>query len=288
MSEQPTEPAPQALTPQDSGSDSGRDLSLRWLMGGSIVAVIVAAGLILSIVIAVRGDDEPLVPAGDQGNGASTAVEQNQFEPDPFFDEKGRVVYVPLNENGVLLRQSSPATNRAATTAPSGIMLQQVHGNMILPFSTSDGPTRFTDSGVAAGFSRTAQGAGLAAVHYLGYLASGNDRIERVRSAGLVDDTFGIVPKQIELNSSGRRGATPDSFPYHVFEMIKVNFHDDLTRVHIGMTLNYKDGRSENTDVWTDLVWREGIGWVIKFGEDAATDGAGTVPDFSDGWTSWW
>lgn len=287
MSEQPTEPAPQAPTPQDSGSDSGRDLSLRWLMGGSIFVVIVVCGLILSIVIAVRGDDEPLVPAGDQGNGASAAVEQDQFEPDPFFDEKGRVVYVPLNENGVLLRQSSPATNRAATTAPSGIMLQQVHGNMHLPFSTSDGPTGFSDSGVATGFARTAQGAGLAGVHYIAYTATGNNRINMLLDAGLMSDPNNNVQDLIDLNASGQAGSAPDSFPSRVFQMIKVDYTPDLARVHLGASVTRASG-IENMDIWTDLVWRDDKGWVVK----APAKGEKTyqvVADYSaEGWASWW
>lgn len=287
MSEQPTEAPPKEPAPTDSGSDSGRDLSLRWLMGGSIFVVILVAGLIFSIVIMVRGGDEPLVPAGDQGNGATAAVEQDQFAPDPFFDEKGRVVYTPLNTNGVILRQSSPATGRAATTAPSGIMLQQVHENMHLPFSTSDGPTGFSDSGVATGFARTAQGAGLAGVHYIGYMASGNNRIKMLLDAGLISDPNNNIQDLIDLNASGKPGAAPDNFPSRVFQMIKVDYTADLVRVHLGASVTRASG-TENVDIWTDLVWRDGKGWVVK----APAKGERTyqlVADYSaEGWASWW
>lgn len=287
MSEQPTEAKPEAPAPTDSGSDSGRDLSLRWLMGGSILVVIVVVAVIFSIIIAVRSGDEPLVPAGDQGNGAAAAIESDQFAPDPFFDEKGRVVYSPLNTNGVILRQSSPATGRAATTAPSGIMLQQVHANMHLPFSTSDGPTGFSDSGVATGFSRTAQGAGLAGVHYIGYMASGNNRIQMLLDSGLINDPNNNIQELIDLNASGKPGAAPDNFPSRVFQMIKVDYTSDLARVHLGASVTRASG-TENIDIWTDLVWRDGKGWVVK----APAKGEKTyqlVADYSaEGWASWW
>ena len=273
--------------PVPSSDSSGKDHSTRLLMGGSIFAVIVVMGIAVSLFIAFRGGDEPLVPAGDQGSQAITEVQNTQFELDPFFDEQGRVVYVPLDERGVALPQSSPAANRSAATAPSGIMLQRVHGNMVVPFSTSDGPTGFSDSGVATGFARTPQGAGLAAVHYLGYFATGNNRIEMLKAAGRVEDTDGLLEGQIEYNAAGVGRANPDSSPYGVLEMIKVNYNNDLTRVHFGGTLEMKDGRTENRDLWIDLVWRDGTGWVLKLG-DASTADAKVVPDFADGWSSWW
>ncbi|KAF0956833.1 MULTISPECIES: hypothetical protein [unclassified Rhodococcus (in: high G+C Gram-positive bacteria)] len=289
MSEQPTDtqtPTP-APRPEQPESGSGRDNATRLLMGGSILGVIVVAAIITSIIIFVRGGDEPLVPAGDQGSGATAATQPDQFEPDPFFDEQGRVVYAPLNDNGVLLAQSSPATGRSAATAPSGIMLQRVHGNMYLPFSTSDGPTAFSDTGVATGFARTAQGAGLAAVHYLNYLATGNNRIQMLQDAGLVADPQDQLAEQKAFNASNQPGAAPDNFPGRVMQMIKVNFTEDLARVHIGATTNLKDGRTQNADISLDLVWREGTGWVVQV-QGANPFGARAVADFSDGWTSWW
>ena len=289
MSEQPTDtqiPAP-APRPEPSDSGSGRDHATRLLMGGSILGVIVVAAVITSIVIFFRGGDEPLVPAGDQGSGATAATRPDQFEPDPFFDEQGRVVYAPLNDNGVLLAQSSPATGRSATTAPSGIMLQRVHGNMYLPFSTSDGPTAFSDTGVATGFARTAQGAGLAAVHYLNYLATGNNRIQMLQDAGLVADPQDQLAELKAFNASNQPGSAPDNFPGRVLQMIKVNFTEDLTRVHIGAATDLKDGRTQNADISLDLVWREGTGWVVQV-QGTNPFGARAVADFSDGWTSWW
>ncbi|MDH6291846.1 hypothetical protein [Rhodococcus opacus] len=289
MSEQPTDtqtPTP-APRPEQPESGSGRDNATRLLMGGSILGVIVVAAIITSIIIFVRGGDEPLVPAGDQGSDATAATQPDQFEPDPFFDEQGRVVYAPLNDNGVLLAQSSPATGRSAATAPSGIMLQRVHGNMYLPFSTSDGPTAFSDTGVATGFARTAQGAGLAAVHYLNYLATGNNRIQMLQDAGLVADPQDQLAELKAFNASNQPGAAPDNFPGRVLQMIKVNFTEDLARVHIGASTNLKDGRTQNADMSLDLVWREGTGWVVQVQGNNAF-GARAVADFSDGWTSWW
>lgn len=284
MTEQNTEP-----TVSDDSTGGGKDTSSGLLIGGSILAVIVVVGIIISLVIAFRGGDEPLVPAGDSGSNGSNAIEQetDRFEPDPFFDEMGRVVYVPLDAHGVALEQTLPAGGRAATTPPSGVMLERVHDNMIVPFSASDGPTKFTENGVAKGFSRSPQGAVLAAAHYSGYLAAGNDRIDMLRSAGLVDDVNGVVADQITFNDSGRPGAIPAGFPYRVFPMIKVDYTPDLARVHFGITANMKNGSTQNVEGWADLVWRDGIGWIVKVrGKD--TLGVSVVEDFSEGWTSWW
>lgn len=272
--------------PAPPKSDSGRDVPLGLLMGGSILAVILVAALVVSAVIWFRGGDEPLVPAGEQET-SEPAAESDKFEPEPFFDEQGRVVYIPKSDNGVILPQSTPAAGRSDTSAPSGIMLQRIHDTMYLPFSTSDGPTGFSDSGVATGFARTPQGAGLAGVHYFAYLVTGNTRIRMLQDAGLVSDPHNTLPKQIEFNNSGKPGAVPDTFPARVFDMIKVNYNDDIARVHVGASVKLEDGRIENRDMWLDLVWREGTGWVAVIPPEGRDD-TNILPDFSNGWSSWW
>lgn len=278
-----------AAVPAAAGSEKPRSNNL--LIYISIVVVVIVMGIAVSIVIAVRGGEGPLVPAGDQGAPSATAAPE-LFEPEPFFDEQGNVVYIPRdNDNGVLLPQAAPSVGRSETTAPTGLMLQRVHENMYMPFSTSDGPTGFTDNGVAIGFSRTPQGAVLAAYHYSGYLATGNDRIALLEAAGRVTDPGNVIPKQKQVNAAldFARGAARDSSPYRVLPVSKVDFHTDLARVYIGGSLERNDGTILNLVSWWDLVWRDGTGWVVRFLEESIR-AAGTVPEYSadDGWVTWW
>lgn len=278
MSEQNTT-TPAAPQTDDSSKDDKGNSATKLLIGLSVLAVIIIAGIVFSIVILVRGEDAgPLVPADRAADGGNAQVEQTQFEQDPFFDGLGRVTYVPLDSNGVVLPQSRPGGDRPADQAPGGVMLQQIHGNMVLPFSTSDGPTRITDSGVATGFARTAQGAGLAAAHYGGYLASGADRIKMLSDAGLLSDPKG----EFAQSPLG----IPDSSPSVATPMIKVEFNPDLSLVHLGYTADTADGSTKNIVSRLPLVWRDGTGWVVK--ADNSALGGGDVASFGKGWASWW
>lgn len=264
---------------EESSKDDKGNSATKLLIGMSVLAVIVIAGIVFSIVILVRGDDAgPLVPADRTADGGNTQVEQTLFEQDPIFDALGRVVYVPLDGDGVVLPQSRPGDDRPTDQAPGGVMLQQIHGNMVVPFSTSDGPTRVTDSGVAAGFSRTPQGAGLAASHYASYLASGANRIQMLSDAGLLSDPKGVIAKSTQR--------IPDSSPSLATPMVKVEFNPDLSLVHLGYTADMADGSTKNMVSKIPLVWREGTGWVVK--ADSPVMGGGPVASFGAGWASWW
>ncbi|WP_175420661.1 hypothetical protein [Rhodococcus sp. SGAir0479] len=264
----------------DSSKDDKGNSATKLLMGMSVLAVILIAGVVFSAVILFRGEDAgPLVPADRSADGGNTQVEESLFEPEPVFDRANRVIYVPLDDNGVLLPQSRPGDGRPADQAPGGAMLQRVHGNMDLPFSTSDGPTRLTENGVATGFSRTAQGAGLAAAHYVGYLYGGPDRLKMLVEAGLLSDPDGEVKKANLM-------AMPNNGPASAMPMVKVNFNSDLSLVEFGYTAEMRDGTTQNQVSKIPMVWREGTGWVLKV--DPNGMGATKVPSFGAGWASWW
>ncbi|BDC75090.1 hypothetical protein MWT96_25515 (plasmid) [Prescottella equi] len=279
MSEQNTNTtaAPPA---DDSSTDDKGNSATKLMIGLSVLAVIIIAGIVFSIVILVRGEDAgPLVPADRNATGGNSQVAQSLFEPEPVFDRVNRVIYVPIDEKGAVLPQSQPGTDRPADQAPGGVMLERIHGNMDLPFSTSDGPTRFTDNGVAAGFSRTAQGAGLAAAHYMGYLFGGPDRQKMLVDAGFLSDPGGEVKK-------ANLAAIPNNTPASAMPMVKVRFNPDLTLVEFGYSADTADGKSKNSVTKVPMVWREGTGWILKV--DSNGMGSTTVPTFGEGWTSWW
>ncbi|AGT95629.1 hypothetical protein NOU13_30895 [Rhodococcus erythropolis] len=131
----------------------------------ALLAVVVA----VAVFIAVTRDDD------SAGAGAPTATQPPATAPAkpdsgtafgvPSADLFGRVIANPVNPRGQALPQSSadrPSFKEGdPVPAPEGLMWQQV-GPFILPFSTSDGPTR-VDGPLATGFARTPQGAALAA-----------------------------------------------------------------------------------------------------------------------------
>ncbi len=241
------------------------------------VAVIIVVGLVISIVMAFRSDDEPLVsldPSTD--TGATAQLDDLKFMPEPVFGKFERVVYVPLDPNGVILSETLDSSNRPAEQAPSGVMLQRIHGNMDLPFSTSDGPTGFTDNGVATGFARTPQGAALAAAHYVAYLISGDNRAEMVAEAGHSSDPA-VLMEGLRMRDNSAVTASP---------MVNVNFHPDLTLVKLGATVERSNGATEIQVTKIPLVWREGTGWVVQL--DSTALSSEFEPLSSEGWQQWW
>ncbi|BDB63489.1 MULTISPECIES: hypothetical protein [Rhodococcus] len=267
-------------TPSFDAENERASSATKLTIGLAAVALIVVVGVVVSLVMVFRGDDaEPLVSLDPTTGSSATAQDTDGlFEPDPVFDKANRVIYVPLDPNGVILSETLASGNRPANQAPSGVMLQRIHGNMDLPFSTSDGPTGFTDNGVAIGFSRTAQGAALAAAHYGGYFASGTDRTNMLVEAALLSDPNGEAAKA----SLG----IPDSSPASALPMVKVLFNPDLTLVQFGRPVQKSDGSTAISYSKLPLVWRDGSGWVLKI--DPVAMGEGTEPIDAAGWSSWW
>lgn len=253
----------------------------------AVITVIVVMGAIVSIWIILNGRDEPLAAPGPATTGEPGQRQPApRFTGDPFFDELGRPVYTPADERGALLTQVTAASGRAASEAPGGIVLQVVHGNLVLPFSTTDGPSGFTGNGIATGFSRTSQGAGLAAAHYLAFLSTGNDRISLMKEAGLVDDEEGYLQQIVMLNAQGGEGAAEAGRSQIAPQFVRVEYHEDLSRVSLGVHLRAPNGEAGNLIGWMDLVWRDGSGWIVKI-RGPETFSTGWADSF-EGWSQWW
>ncbi len=264
-------------TPSLEAENERASSATKLTIGLAGVAVIIVVGLVISIVMAFRSEDEPLVsldPSTD--TGATAQLDDLKFMPEPVFGKFDRVVYVPLDPNGVILSETLDSSNRPAEQAPSGVILQRIHGNMDLPFSTSDGPTGFTDNGVATGFARTPQGAALAAAHYVAYLISGDNRAEMVAEAGHSSDPA-VLMEGLRMRDNSAVTASP---------MVNVNFHPDLTLVKLGATVERSNGATEIQVTKIPLVWREGTGWVVQL--DSTALSSEFEPLSSEGWQQWW
>ena len=149
--------------------------------------LIVAAAAVL--VLVVVGAIVFVVPNLRSGEDTDTAAPPTSAEPTPDpgaselntgatgfgipdADLSGRTVMVPNNPAGQPLPQRDPTGPRtectpdgAPVTSPEGVMIQRNFGLSTL-YSETDGPSRF-DGLVLAGYSRTPQGAALAAANFI-------------------------------------------------------------------------------------------------------------------------
>lgn len=267
------------------------------LIGAAFVVLIIVIGLVISLVVLNRDQDTPLVPAdGTAAGDPATPDPENssEFEPDPVFDALQRVVYVPKDQNGVILDQQRPPAGRSPQTPPAGVMLQRIHDNMVLPFSSSDGPTEIDSSGVATGFSHTPQGAALAAAHYMAYLTTGNDRIDMLTESRQIDNPdTDVKVRKMANDLNGPASVAPGS-PATALPSVRLDYADSLSRVWFGYSSTLKDGSTQYRRVRADFVWRGERGWVLQARKDGDPQGPtiyGTAdknPLDEPGWMKWW
>ncbi|WP_037161292.1 hypothetical protein [Rhodococcoides fascians] len=293
MSE-PTTPGTEPHAP--TTEPEGKKIGTVGLMGVGLVVAIILAGIVVSLVVLQKDQDTPLVSvdAGGSSAPATPDPEAGLFEPDPEFDALGRVTYVPKDPNGVVLAQSPPPAGRAPDAAPSGVMLQRIHGNMVLPFSTSDGPTAIDASGVATGFAHTPQGAALAAAHYMAYFSAGNDRIDMLAASRQVDDPDSDLVVRKKANDLRQEIWVPDGSPAVAVPSVRVDYSDSLSRVWFGYSANLDTGGTQYRRLYVDVIWRDGgRGWVLQARRPSDSRGptVGAQIDstpFEPGWSTWW
>lgn len=124
----------------------------------------------------------------------------------PSADQLGRAVARPNNPAGQPLAQSPvphgdyscpSAPNCPVVDAPAGMMWQQVTP-YVLPFSTSDGPAK-VDGVLASGYTRTPQGAALAAWQIpwrAGISRAIYDVVLSTQTVGSAQDFAALAPKK--------------------------------------------------------------------------------------------
>ncbi|MET8427822.1 hypothetical protein [Nocardia sp. NPDC004860] len=173
---------------------------------GFVVLVLVAAAGVAGSRLLGGGDSTDRNRAGANSSTApatSSSATPTGFAP-PSSDQLGRPVVRPNNLAGQALPQSPvphgdyscpSAPNCPVVDAPAGMMWQQV-GPFTLPFSTSDGPGRI-DGPVADGYTRTPQGAALAAWQIIWRLAMSRtyyDAVVPAQVTGTAQDLESLKP----------------------------------------------------------------------------------------------
>jgi hypothetical protein len=158
----------------------------------------------------------------------------------------------------------------------------------VLPFSTSDGPTGFTKTGVATGFSHTAQGAALAAVHYMCWFmkpGARTDRLQALVGQGLVDDD------QLVRNAISKPRNGFDLNVECVASKLKVDYNAVLTKVQLAYGVTMKDGTRTNFINVVIVEWRNDR-WILKIRAYGPNEPGGYYDphlafDPAQGWMSW-
>ncbi|MFF0494334.1 hypothetical protein ACFYTQ_35400 [Nocardia sp. NPDC004068] len=203
-------------TDQSSGRNGGGARS-----AGVIAAIVFVVLLIVmgTVVLVTRGGDgggKPTTqptPSSAPSPGPGTAIGFGTPQVDLF----GRRIDVPNNRYGQPLEQTAaqrkPTDPDLLTAAPAGTRGAEAKGGWqrvfgaVVPFSTSDGPTRI-DNGVPTGYAHTPQGAALAAAFTLWEPAARpGDRTLRERMVVMTPADFA------RFDQLGSSGALPDQLP---------------------------------------------------------------------------
>ncbi|MEV0297059.1 hypothetical protein [Nocardia sp. NPDC050710] len=209
----------------------------------------------------------------------------------PEVDLFGRRVDIPTNPHGHLREQRSPQKRAGdsdwLTATPAGLReaggWQRVHG-VVVPFSTSDGPTRLHD-GVPGGYARTPQGAALAAAMTVYQVAARpGDR------AVLRDRLVLTAADQARFDEGIKTGKLPPQQPEWVtrtllaYDAFRIDsYAEDLAVVKLAL----REQESTQTRSWVTatvpMVWSGGD-WRLR---GSGTQLPSAVTFDLAGWTTW-
>ncbi|MGW5440469.1 hypothetical protein [Nocardia asteroides] len=263
-------------TPAGSGKPEGAGkASTSLVLAVVIVVVIVIAGIASAIVLRDRNSapaatsptTSAVLPTAPRPSGTA-----GEFGT-PEIDEFGRRVDVPVDPAGQPLPQTGaqrkPGDPDWLTGAPAGTRdkggWQRVGAGEVVPFSTSDGPTRVVD-GVASGYAHTPQGAALAAAYVVWRISA------EPGNKALWEHALLTTPADMDRYSSERAaGRLPDTLPgdmarlLRAFDAFRVtSFAEDLAVVELAMR---SEPDSSGSPRWatmrlpmhwddTDQMWR--------------------------------
>ncbi|KZF03751.1 MULTISPECIES: hypothetical protein [unclassified Rhodococcus (in: high G+C Gram-positive bacteria)] len=266
----------------------------------AVLALVVVAvvGAIFFIVPNMNDDDTPPTTAGPPPTTAAPTPGDSELDTGaegfgvPDADLSGRTVMVPNNPAGQPLPQRAPTGPRVEctndgrpVTSPESMMIQRNFGVSTL-YSETDGPS-YIDGLVLAGYTRTPQGAALAAANILPRtLAGGQVAIEAGDKLILNgSDVVGQDARAVEENRPINTGTVALRAPV-AFKILSCT--DTFTVVELAMIRDVDDsGQRMQSPVYgglrLNMVWNQGT-WKAR----EATGPASFGPYNSlDGFTRW-
>ena len=265
------------------------------------VAAIVVIAIIGVLVFIVPGDDDqpptaamPAPPTTEPTRQAPQGSNNGQegFGV-PDADLSGRTVMVPNNPAGHPLPQREPTGPRVEctddgrpVTSPESMMIQRNFGVSTL-YSETDGPS-YIDGLVLAGYTRTPQGAALAAANFLPRgLAGGPVAVESTEKLTLVpdEDIAGPEKKAAELAKPVNTDTVALRAPM-AFKILSCT--DSFAVVELAVIRDVDDsGQRMPSPIYTgmrfNMAWDDGTWKVSKL------DGTVTGGPYNslDGFTRW-
>ncbi|MET7772088.1 hypothetical protein [Nocardia sp. NPDC005366] len=254
-----------------------------------IVFTAIVVVVIVVFVVTITRDDEPTPPEPQTPRPDATTLTEPRptatATVGPTADLFGNRLEVPASEAGIALtqdraRRADPSQPDYLIRPPAGMAWQRGWGGAALPVSIGDGPTSITD-GIASGFARTPQGAGLAAADALGRALAAPERTwrqvvaTRYRGGG-----------QALLDRFARsRARTPDAARYVTVPdgvRIAQGYSPDYAVVEFAI----RDGLGYRIARWP-MAWADGDWRVAVPTEIETLWGPGTYVDSMTGFGAW-
>lgn len=262
-------------------------------------ATLIAAAVVVIIVVAATAaltthrhhDDYATTSTDPAPTPTQTPVPAPSGFAPPRSDPFGRRIDLPANPAGQPLPQTVPhhvATDSDwLTAAPAGTLgkggWQQVNG-VVVPYSTSDGPTQTID-GVAAGWTHTPQGAALA-LAWIAWQLNARPGDRALYQRGLAD------PDMAAFDRINAAHTVPDQLPETETRWLLASsaFHvdsydDDLAVVRIATTTAPDDaGTPQWMTAQLAAVWKGGDWRLLS--PTGSTPSEATIASLH-GWTLW-
>ena len=264
-----------------------------WSIIGAVSTLIALIVLVAAVFVATSpGDDAAVEQAAPATPAPVESLENNGstgFGP-PSSDLLGRKVMIPNNPAGQALLQQDPGPRAGCDdidnlVSPAGMMIQHTFGTPNL-FSTSDGPRR-VDGVLAEGYSRTPQGAALAAYNIWQRANLGGDvALTVIKNQGVTDPaTLQSVEDKGIANSDW---SAEDRRKVPAAEAFRILSCDDDFVVTEFATRIFGDETGRFTEPrWVtfrfNMAWSDGD-WKMQLLKGAAS---ASKVDSLAGWTQW-
>ncbi|MFD4407565.1 hypothetical protein ACFWPH_32850 [Nocardia sp. NPDC058499] len=239
--------------------------SKRVLITLSTLLVIVVIGVFVwTLTYDCRHDTRTVLPPSTEtepGASPAPAGPSSVMPPGepPTVDLFGNRLEVPSESAGVAIPQTTaarpdPVGADYLMAAPVGVRWQRIWGGAAAPVSSSDGPVRIAD-GIATGFSRTPQGAALAAADALARALAAPERTWQQ----VVRDRFYGGGQPLIDRFARSRASTPDTARYVTVPdgvRVRPGYSSELAVVEFALA--DRDGYAVSTwpMVWVDGDWR--------------------------------
>lgn len=274
-------------------------LTRKLLIGLAVFVVVAVIGAIVFVIPNMNDDDTPPTTAAPSPTTAAPAPGDSELDTGaegfgvPDADLSGRTVMVPNNPAGQPLPQREPTGPRVEctndgrpVTSPESMMIQRNFGVSTL-YSETDGPS-YIDGLVLAGYTRTPQGAALAAANFLPRgLAGGPVAVESTEKLTLIpDEKIGTQgKKEAELAKPVNTETVALRAPM-AFKILSCT--DSFAVVELAQIRDVDDaGRRMQNPTYTGL--RLNMAWDGGTWKVSKLDGATTGGPYSslDGFTRW-